>query len=298
MDGFININKPQGMTSFDVIRKLRKQCPRKKKIGHLGTLDPMAQGVLPVAIGMATRLIEYLDKDDKSYICTMVFGATSDTQDAWGDIVYNEGININEKDILDILPEFTGWIKQLPPMYSAVHYQGQRLYELARKGVEVEREARDTEIKSLELLSVDLSDSARPEARIKVECSRGTYVRTLCHDIGASLGCGAYMSELIRTRSGVFELEDAVALNDIINDRNLIDSNLKAIDYPLQSIDKVTLKSEDMVNRILNGNQVSIETDIEDAIVKVYNEQGELLSISRLMGNGEHKILQPHKVFK
>ena len=143
LHGFLNINKSEGMTSYDVIRKIKPLLPRKTKIGHLGTLDPMASGVLPLALGNATRIIPFIKNENKTYVATMTLGAVSDTLDAWGQVSYTGQTRFQEKDLRNILKEFTGNIKQLPPMYSAVHHQGQRLYELARQGISVEREERE-----------------------------------------------------------------------------------------------------------------------------------------------------------
>ncbi|MDD4802974.1 MAG: tRNA pseudouridine(55) synthase TruB, partial [Syntrophomonas sp.] len=189
MDGFININKSAGMTSFDVIKKLKKVFP-KTKLGHLGTLDPMAQGVLPVAIGYATRVIEYVSEKNKVYRATMILGGISDTQDAWGKIIYQNYIDFNADRLMPILNSFTGRIRQTPPMYSAIHYKGNRLYDLARQGITVDRESREIEIEYIKLLNLDIDAENRPEIKLEVGCSQGTYIRTLCHDIGAELGTG------------------------------------------------------------------------------------------------------------
>ncbi|MCX5780784.1 MAG: tRNA pseudouridine(55) synthase TruB, partial [Firmicutes bacterium] len=205
MDGFINVNKSPGMTSFMVIKKLKKIFPGSK-LGHLGTLDPMAQGVLPVAIGFATRLIEYVSETDKVYRATMTLGGISDTQDAWGNIVYKSDVYFDAQELPAILARYTGTIGQIPPMYSAVHYQGARLYELARQGITVDREAREIEIDYIRLLSTDRDEDGRPRIDLEVGCSKGTYIRTLCHDIGIELGSGAYLSALTRIRAGAFSL--------------------------------------------------------------------------------------------
>ncbi|HPT70087.1 MAG TPA: tRNA pseudouridine(55) synthase TruB, partial [Syntrophomonas sp.] len=181
MHGFLNINKDPGMTSFDVLKKIKKIIP-KTKLGHLGTLDPMAAGVLPVAMGHATRLIEYIEDSDKTYHARMTLGGVSDTQDAWGNIERTGCSSYRSEDLLKILTEFTGTIKQIPPMYSAVHHQGQRLYELARQGLEVERIAREIEIKSLQMLRSGEDTEGNPTIELVIKCSKGTYIRTICHD--------------------------------------------------------------------------------------------------------------------
>lgn len=296
MDGFININKPQGMTSFDVIRKLKRLFP-KTKIGHLGTLDPMAQGVLPVAIGFATRLIEYVSDEGKEYQATMTLGGISDTQDAWGKIIYKSDIDYNMDNLSLIFDNFTGVIDQIPPMYSAVHYQGERLYELARKGITVERAARKVMIKSLNLLSTGYDLEGRLLIKIKVECSGGTYVRTLCHDIGQKIGTGAYLSELIRTKSGPFNIGSAVTLHDLMQNCN-IDDHILDIDFPLMHLNRLTIRSALDLEKIINGNKIIIEEDCSPGIIRIYNAEDKLLSIARLSSEENHNILQPLKVFK
>lgn len=216
MHGFLNINKPQGLISFDVIRKLKKVFPRKTKLGHLGTLDPMAQGVLPIAIGEATKIIPYTEDENKEYIATMVLGGSSDTQDAWGQISYRPEVNVDLNNLKSIMLAYQGNIKQIPPMFSAVHHEGQRLYDLARQGIKVERTEREACIEEIELIKSDL-ELEYPQITFRVVCSRGTYIRTLCHDIGEKLGTGAFLSALLRSRAGTFKIEDAIRLDDILS---------------------------------------------------------------------------------
>ncbi|MDD2620108.1 MAG: tRNA pseudouridine(55) synthase TruB, partial [Syntrophomonadaceae bacterium] len=200
MHGFLNVNKPLGLVSFDVIRKLKKILPRKTKIGHLGTLDPMARGVLPVAIGQATKIIPYIEDESKEYIASMILGGRSDSQDAWGQITYGPAVAVDLDMLKCIIKDFQGNIKQIPPMFSAVHHEGKRLYELARQGITVERAAREAFIKSIEIIDCDFS-LKYPEISFRVVCSKGTYVRTLCHDIGEALGTGAFLSALLRSKA-------------------------------------------------------------------------------------------------
>jgi tRNA pseudouridine55 synthase len=190
VEGFINVNKAPGLTSFAVIKKLRKIFPGSK-LGHLGTLDPMAQGVLPVAVGYATRLIEYISGTDKVYRATMTLGGISDTQDAWGNIIFSPEFDFDQSVLPAILASYTGIVRQIPPMYSAVHYHGERLYELARQGITVDREPREIAIDYLKLLSIAEDDEGRPLINLEVGCSKGTYIRTLCHDIGLEMGSGS-----------------------------------------------------------------------------------------------------------
>lgn len=212
MDGVINVHKPAGMTSSDVVVWLRKRL-NTRKVGHTGTLDPEVNGVLPICVGRATRLAEYLTEQGKSYRGEITFGIVTDTQDAEGKILRSEKPNVKPADFLDVLPQFLGPIQQIPPMYSAVRHQGKHLYDLARQGIEVERVSRMIKIYRLEVLS--WQEGEYPKAVLEVDCSKGTYIRTLCHDLGEALGCGAHMSKLVRLRSGPFRLEESWTLEKI-----------------------------------------------------------------------------------
>ena len=294
MHGFININKPAGMTSFDVIRKIRKLFPRKTKIGHLGTLDPMASGVLPLAVGDATRLLSFLGEETKSYLASMVLGSISDTQDAWGIISPLDNHLVSQEELLQVLPAFTGTIEQIPPMYSAVHHQGQRLYELARQGLEVERTPRQVEILALELLELTRAEEAQ-QARIRVVCAKGTYVRTLCHDIGARLGTGAYMSELLRTHSGAFSLDTASSLDDIMGN-GIRAQDLLPLDYPLSHLASVYLSSLAEIKVLLHGGAIPWTGILADGPVCIYSPQHVLLGIGYISPDKVEPLLKPVRV--
>lgn len=211
MDGFIVIDKPAGLTSHDIVARVRRILGQKK-VGHTGTLDPFATGVLPVAVGEGTKAIPYLDESVKVYRATMVLGSATDTQDCTGR-VEREGdwSHLLPETVSAVIGAFVGRIKQVPPMYSAIKQGGVPLYRLARKGCEVEREPRDVEINSIRIEHMSL-----PLIEFTVSCSRGTYVRTLAHDIGERLGCGAHLKELRRMRSGPFDLLGAITLDDMI----------------------------------------------------------------------------------
>ena len=210
MENILIIDKPSGMTSHDVIDVVRRRFGIKK-VGHCGTLDPMATGVLVVLMNKATKLSAKLCCDDKEYICRITLGASTDTHDSTGNIIEKRQVDgIAESDIKDAILSFKGKQKQIPPMVSAKYHNGERLYKLARKGVVVEREPVDIDIKDISVISVHGEN-----ADFKVTCSKGTYIRTLCHDIGGKLGCGAHMSSLRRIRSGGFHIKDAVSLKDI-----------------------------------------------------------------------------------
>jgi tRNA pseudouridine55 synthase len=209
MNGIFIIDKPEGWTSFDVIAKLRRLLG-EKRIGHSGTLDPMATGVLPVFVGRATRAVEFMESADKEYLAGIRLGVSTDTQDTSGRIIKECHQDINKEELEAVLPRFRGEISQLPPMYSAIKVGGKKLYELARKGIELEREKRTVFIDKLEIVGSESGDF-----RLSVVCSKGTYIRTLCNDIGDALGCGGAMSTLRRTRAGAFTINDAVTIQAV-----------------------------------------------------------------------------------
>jgi len=211
MNGLLIIDKPAGLTSFDVIRQLRRCC-RTRRVGHAGTLDPMATGVLPVALGYATRLLEYLMAGEKSYRATLQLGAATDTQDSEGQVTTTGAWQqISLPEVEAACRVLTGTIQQTPPMFSALKRNGKPLYQLAREGVEVHREARPVIIDSIEILRFE-----PPAIDLQVDCGKGTYIRTLCHDLGGLLGCGAHMTALRRTRNGIFEQAASHPLDDIV----------------------------------------------------------------------------------
>ncbi len=294
MHGFININKPPGITSFDVIRVLKPCLPRKHKIGHLGTLDPMAGGVLPLAIGHASRLIHYIDDHVKQYTATMTMGAISDTQDAWGRVENTWLSDFQESDLRQVISSFVGRIEQIPPMHSAVHHMGKRLYELARQGLSVERSARKVDIYKIEILSIDLTGSL-PRIVLQVECSKGTYIRTLCHDIGGKMGTGALMSQLLRTRSGPFRIEEAVSLDIIQKNIRDLKNLLLPIDYPLINYPEQVLP-DGAEKYWRNGRPIDIISDHPGGLVKVYGSGGGFLGMALLEGETGRMLLKPQRV--
>lgn len=209
MNGILVIDKPKEFTSFDVIAVVRR-ITGQRKAGHTGTLDPNATGVLPVLLGSATKVQDLILNHNKTYEAKFILGLTTDTLDIWGEVVSRCVSHHKKADLIEILPVFTGEIEQIPPMFSAVQKNGQRLYDLARKGIEVEREARKVTVYRLELLNFD---EETQEGRLLVECSKGTYIRTIIDDIGKRLGCGAVMTELRRTEACGFSLEDSITLD-------------------------------------------------------------------------------------
>lgn len=213
LNGVVVIDKPTGWTSMDVCAKLRGVF-HEKRVGHGGTLDPMATGVLPVFVGRATRAADFVAAGEKEYLAALRLGVTTDTQDITGTVLEEKEVSVTGEQLTAVLERFTGEIGQVPPMYSAIKVRGKKLYELARKGVEVERKPRLVTVSRLELLGWP---NAGEDFRLRVVCSKGTYVRTLCHDIGQALGCGGCMAELRRTRVGQFDLGQAVSLDELVN---------------------------------------------------------------------------------
>lgn len=294
MDGVINVLKPVGMTSSDVVVRLRKIL-NTRKIGHTGTLDPDVTGVLPICIGKATRLAEYLTNQGKSYRCEITFGITTDTQDASGEILSKKPVNLCSEDFELILSKFIGPVQQIPPMFSAVKHQGKRLYELARQGVEVERKAREIQIHSIRI--VEWISGEFPKAIFEVDCSKGTYVRTLCHDMGSALGCGAHMSGLVRLRSGPFLINESISLETIQECTNQDDYSFlipftKALDLPRVSLPPHRALA--FRNGLSTSKNQVTETDHceEGSEVQVFSE-GSFLGI----GIWREQALCPYKVF-
>jgi tRNA pseudouridine55 synthase len=256
MDGILVINKPLGWTSHDVVGRIRG-LTLQKRVGHAGTLDPMATGVLLVCLGRATRVSEYLMASDKLYRAVMQLGVETDTYDADGQVVATRPVNVSESDLRGALTECIGVIEQVPPMYSALKLQGKPLYKLARKGVEVEREPRRVTIYSINLCaweSPDPRDGGGGLVTIDVRCAPGTYIRSLAHDIGAMLGCGAHLTALTRLASGSFTIEDAVKLEDL--DLANLSGLLRPMDAALEDLPAITLDA-DNARRVLMGQTIA-----------------------------------------
>ena len=272
MDGLINIYKEKGFTSHDVVAKMRGIL-RMKKIGHTGTLDPDATGVLPVCVGKGTRLCSLLENHDKTYRAVLLLGMETDTQDVTGQILAEKPVCVTEEQVLEVLPAFWGKIMQIPPMYSALKVNGKKLYEYAREGKVIEREARPVEIYELTVEKIDL-----PRITMTVSCSKGTYIRTLCHDIGQALGCGGCMESLVRTRVGDFHLEQAITLKELEAKRDAgeLDSCLVTVEQIFAGLPAVTTrKPYDVL--IHNGNRVlgnMLETVPQEKQVRMYDSSG------------------------
>lgn len=266
----INVYKEAGFTSHDVVAKLRGIL-KQKKIGHTGTLDPDAVGVLPVCLGNGTRLCDMLADQDKEYVALMRLGVVTDTQDMSGRVLTQSAVLAGEEELRRAVLSFQGEYDQIPPMYSALKVNGKKLYELAREGKEIERKPRTVTIREIRILSVDF-----PFVKMKVECSKGTYIRTLCHDIGKKLGCGAAMEELTRTRVGGFALEDALTLSEIENmvQNGGLVQKIVPVDFVFRAFPKAVVKSQ-FRKRIDNGNfllteQIEIK---EGTLIKKDNQQ-------------------------
>lgn len=277
-----------------MIRKLKKVVPRRTKIGHLGTLDPMATGVLPIALGHATRIIPWMEQDGKTYLAQMTLGGVSDTEDAWGHITLTGCSHFDPERLQVAFQVFTGDIQQVPPMYSAVHHQGQRLYQLARQGQIVERPARQVHIDQIRLAEID-DNGQLPVITMEVHCSAGTYIRTLCHDIGKFLGTGAYMSGLIRSRSGVFTLETACGLEEIQGDQAI--RGLLPVDYPLRHWTSYKVSCQQEAEDIRHGRAVEPIQPMPEGWILVYDGQDKLLAIARSTPGQTGTVIRPTRVF-
>jgi tRNA pseudouridine55 synthase len=286
MDGILNINKPPGWTSHDVVGRVR-QLTHQKKVGHAGTLDPMATGVLLVCLGRATRVSEYLMASDKTYRAVVRLGVETDTCDAEGEVVATLPVNVSESDLRRALDKFTGSIDQTPPMYSALKLAGKPLYKLARKGVEVERRPRRVTIHDITLQAWQ-----SPDATIDVRCSPGTYIRSLAHDVGAALGCGAHLAALTRLSSGSFTIEDAAKLADLegLEDvRGLV----HPMDAALQDLPAVTLDAV-AAQRVLMGHSIPSSKLDGSSLCRVYDASARFLAIMEY--DSAAQVLHPKKV--
>ena len=296
MDGIINVYKEKGFTSHDVVAKLRGIL-HIKKIGHTGTLDPDAVGVLPVCIGKGTKLCDMITDTDKTYEAVMLLGISTDTQDISGNVLSKKEVDVDEKTLIETVDSFVGEYKQIPPMYSAIKVNGRKLYQLAREGIEIERSPRDVYIRSIHINDMNLQDG-EPSVTMTVSCSKGTYIRTLCHDIGEKLGCGACMKSLSRTRVGRFYIDDSFTINQIaaLNLKGELSSIVAPVDsmfdYPRVQINKEYDKL------LYNGNLLplsagkALDVGLADK-VRIYNESGEFIGIYSMDDSG----YKPVKIF-
>ena len=274
MNGIVIVDKPQEWTSQDVTARLRRVF-NTRRIGHGGTLDPMATGVLPVFVGRATRGVEFFEHAEKTYEATLLLGTTTDTEDTSGTVLEKKEVHISETEFLSILPQFRGKIMQIPPMYSALKINGQKLVDLARKGKTVERQPREIEI--FELSCVEFSGNT---ARLRVRCSKGTYIRTLCKDIGEALGCGGCMAALRRVQAGEYTIEESVPLTVLLEAENP-EQYLRTVDSMFRQYPAVTLSAK---QEKCCRNGASFSMTLEDGTYRCYSKGGEFLSLSKIDG--------------
>ena len=290
-NGILNIYKEKGYTSHDVVAKLRG-IVRQKRIGHTGTLDPDAEGVLPVCLGKATSLCGMLTDQSKIYETVLLLGKVTDTQDLTGRVLEErETQRLTEEEVRSCIADFAGDYEQLPPMYSALKVNGKKLYELARQGIEVERKKRKVRIHEISIQEISL-----PRVRMKVHCSKGTYIRTLCHDIGRKLGCGGCMESLLRTRAGCFELSDCVRLGDVeaACAAGNLDKILRPADWVFEHLRAVEIL-EPYRNLAYNGNPISLRQMEE--IQKAGEQKPEENQASRMeSGDGESRFSEGEQV--
>ncbi|MGB5961138.1 MAG: tRNA pseudouridine(55) synthase TruB [Coleofasciculaceae cyanobacterium] len=296
MQGFLNLNKPFGFTSHDCIAKVRRLV-RLKRVGHGGTLDPMATGVLPIALGRATRLLQYMQQD-KAYNATIRLGIRTTTDDLEGEVVVTQSASgVSLEDVKALLPLFVGKIQQIPPVYSAIQVKGQRLYDLARAGVEVEVPVRDVEVYSIDVLAWRPGEF--PEVDLAIACGPGTYIRAIARDLGVSLNTGGVLAALTRTQSSGFTLADSLTLEEL--EIQLQQQTFQAVPplAALKHLEKVTLTSGD-AHRWCMGQRLSWNDSLNNApnnALRVHDENGDFLGIGQMTDGGNGRILAPQMVF-
>lgn len=292
MDGILNINKPAGRTSFSIVAMVRR-LSGERRVGHTGTLDPDATGVLPVCLGQATRLVEFLMDETKTYHACIELGTATDTYDSSGRITRRgDPAGIDRERLESALGGFRGSIRQTPPMYSAVKHRGRPLYKLARAGIDVERKSRPVKIHRLELVAWE-----SPLATLEVECSKGTYIRSLANDLGLALGCGAHLKSLVRTRCGFFDIGDAVSLNQL--EEAFHQDHWRQFSYPVDSVLqnlRAIVVSEATEDAIKKGTTLTLENSDcgGQKYCRAYSADGRFLGILRHIP--EKGVWQPKKV--
>lgn len=296
MTGILNVYKPKGMTSHDVVSFVRRQL-KMKRIGHTGTLDPLATGVLPVLVGNATKLSDIIMADRKKYKARVTLGITTDTDDSTGDIIQKKDVSVTEKELNDVVKTFIGEIEQIPPMYSAIKVDGQKLYQLARRGVEIERKPRKVII-----YDINISNFDGTSFDMEVHCGKGTYIRALCRDIGEALGTGAAMSELERTMSGIFKKENSYTFEEIEKcvESGEIEKMLLKPDDVLGEFLRVDV-TEEYAQKIKNGirlrpQQINIKDYSENEVFKIY-EDNKLLCLLKVKNCDGQLLLAMEKSF-
>lgn len=295
MNGIINILKPSEMTSHDVVSFVRKNF-NMKKVGHTGTLDPNAAGVLPICIGKATRVAEYFSEFDKSYRGEVTLGSSTDTQDSYGIVIESSDKEVSEEEIIAAFDSLKGKIKQLPPMYSALKHNGRKLYELAREGKTIERKERNIEIYDIEIIK----NYGKTKILFDVKCSKGTYVRTICNDIGEKLGTFGHMSFLMRTNVGNFNVENAHTLDEIesLREEGKLETILLPLDTPLMKYKSISF-NKNYFEQLKNGMKLRIDNSKslyeEEEILRVYCEE-EFIGVGCIIGKEDESYLRMKKV--
>lgn len=291
MNGIINLNKPEGMTSHDAVNIIRKII-NTKRVGHSGTLDPNVTGVLPICIGRATRVAEYLLEADKEYIGEMTLGIATDSQDKDGQIIEKSSKTVLEEDILNSFEKFKGRIEQIPPMHSALKHKGKKLYELAREGKTVERKPREVYIHQLDILE----NHNNQIIKFYVRCSKGTYVRTLCNDIGEDLGTKAYMSNLVRIGVADFKLEESITIDQLKNmGKDEIKNTLYPIDYAVKDFEELIIEDRHF-KKLVNGVMVEIKNDLEIGFLyRIYCRET-FIGLGEIINKEQRQYLKMKKV--
>ena len=299
MDGIFNIYKEKGFTSHDVVAIVRRTI-HMKKVGHTGTLDPDAEGVLPVCVGKATKLSDVIMDGRKSYRAMLRLGITTTTEDASGEVLETKEVDFNENRIREVVASFIGKLKQVPPMYSAVKVNGKKLYELAREGKEIERKSR-----TIEVYDIRIRQFLPPDrVEIDVDCSKGTYIRTLCSDIGKALGCGGHMAELLRTRTGAFSLENAIKLEELkaLAEQEKAEEALLTMEEALKDFPVVKV-SEKSAKFLYNGGKIQERFFTEKPasykegdIVVAYDHENNLVGLYEMKKENENFLIKPYKM--
>ena len=294
MDGIINVYKEAGFTSHDVVAKLRGIC-RQKKIGHTGTLDPQATGVLPVCLGNATRACEMLTDRTKEYVAELLLGQITDTQDITGTVLEERKVAVSEAQVREVIAGFVGGYDQIPPMYSALKVNGKKLYELAREGKTVERKARPVKIFDIQIEKMEL-----PEVTMTVSCSKGTYILTLCHDIGAKLSVGGCMKELLRTKVGRFELSESLTLDELqkLKEEDRLAEAVLPVEEVFKELPEIRSDTEELDKLLKNGNPFRSRAvkDVKGGdMFRVYHSDGTFIGVFKY--DEEKHMYYPEKIF-
>lgn len=295
LNGIINVYKERGYTSHDVVAKVRGIL-RERRVGHTGTLDPEAEGVLPLCIGPATKVVPYLTDADKCYEAEVILGATTTTEDATGEVLETRPVNVTAQQVEAVVKSFIGDYEQIPPMYSAIKVNGVRLYELARKGMVVERPKRQVKIYDCEIIAPLVEN----KFKIRVHCSKGTYIRTLCTDIGEKLGCGAHMGSLLRTKVGHYELKDSLKLAEIEAVKENITAHIEDLEEIFKELPQCIVKAS-LEKLLYNGNALKLhaieafEESYKQDFIRIYDTKNRFIALYKW--DEKKSCLQVEKMF-